>query len=83
MSRKKPIDAASLRAVAGTVTPPIEKLEAKSEGKAPSRTGKVQISAFVPEDKRTRLKIVSAKTGQGVSDLIEQAIDAMLVKHGE
>lgn len=82
MSKRKPIDAGALKAVAGTTTAPIEKLEAKSKGKAPSRSGKVQVSAFVSEEKRRRLKMVSAMTGQGISDLIEQVIDDLLSKHG-
>ena len=83
MSKRKPIDARALQAVSVTPTPPIQKLEAMKAGKAPSRAGKVQISAFVSEDKRTRLKIVSAKAGQGISDLIEQAVDDLLAKHEE
>lgn len=81
MSKRKTIDMGALEAVAGDKVTPIKKLEAKQAGRAPSREGKVQIGAFVPEATRTRLKILAIEQGKGVGDLIEEAIGTLLSKH--
>jgi len=69
--------------VAGQPQPPIEKLQAKASGRAPSRANKVQIGAFVDPAIRTRLKVLSAQSGKPVGALIEEALADLFTKHGQ
>lgn len=46
-----------------------------------SRTGKVQVQAWVSEDTRRRLKVVAATTGGTVEQLLTGAIDDLLKRH--
>jgi hypothetical protein len=56
---------------------------AKEEAKTnqPSRAGKVQVVAWVPEERRAELKIVAAKLRRTVDDLLTSMIDDLLNKH--
>jgi hypothetical protein len=53
-----------------------------STGKAPSRTGKVQLNVWVWPETRQRLLHRKADTGESIEEMVSAAIDAMLVsKH--
>jgi hypothetical protein len=60
-----------------------ERAGAKDPAKAnqPSRSGKVQVVAWVPEGRRAELKIVAAKLRRTVDDLLTSMIDDLVNKH--
>jgi hypothetical protein len=47
----------------------------------PSRAGKVQVVAWIAEERRAELKIVAAKLRRTVDDLITSMIDDLIQKH--
>jgi|SRR5579872_4073332 len=47
----------------------------------PSRAGKVQVVAWVPEGRRAELKIVAAKLRRTVDDLLTSMIDDLVTKN--
>lgn len=54
--------------------------EAKRHGQA-SRAGKVQVVAWVAEERRSQLKIVAAKLRRTVDDLLSSMVDDLINKH--
>ena len=82
-SKRKPIDVGALQAVAGNAPSATDKIEPGLKGVAPSRKGRVQIGAFVPPSLRTRLKILAAESDKGVGDIMEEALENYLAKHGK
>jgi predicted HicB family RNase H-like nuclease len=81
MSKRKAVDFGALSQAIANPIEPIKKLEAKAQGVAPSRAGKVQIGVHVDPDKRARLKIASVKAGRSVADLMEEGLDHVLAKY--
>lgn len=59
------------------VTQPAKRTE-PDEPKATTREGKVQIQAWVTKDERRDLKILSAKTGKSVDQLLREAVQRIL-----
>ena len=55
--------------------------EPSAEPRQPSRAGKVQVVAWVPEGRRAELKIVAATLRRTVDDLLTSMIDDLLTKH--
>jgi hypothetical protein len=47
----------------------------------PSRAGKKQVTVWVPEDTKRRLKLASAVARRTVEDLLKGAIEDVLKKH--
>jgi hypothetical protein len=47
----------------------------------PSRAGKVQVVAWIAEERRTELKIVAAKLRRTVDDLLTSMIDDLIKTH--
>jgi len=46
-----------------------------------SRVGKVQVVAWVPEERRSELKIVAAKLRRTVDDLLTSMIDDLVTRN--
>ena len=68
--------------------PPLEKPKAEetphaSGGsyKAPSREGKTPITAYLSPDFKSGLRLIQAKRGGTVQDLIAEALNDLFVKH--
>lgn len=83
MSKRKVIDVGALQAVAGDAPKATDKVVATATGKPPSRVGKVQIGAFVSPALRTRLKVLAAELDRPIGELMEEALNDMLTKHGK
>lgn len=49
--------------------------------KAPSRAGKVNISAYMPPEVKSSLRLVQAKRGGKVSDLLAEALNLLFAKY--
>ncbi|EFO33488.1 hypothetical protein TRICHSKD4_1258 [Roseibium sp. TrichSKD4] len=67
--------------LAGQTTTPIRKLEAKAEGKPPSRANKVQVGAFVSDETRRKLKMLAIEQGRSVNDMIEESFQMLFDKY--
>ena len=81
MSKRKTLDIAALDVVAGAPEQTVKKLEAKAAGKAPSRADKVQVSAFVADDVRKRLKIMATEQDRSLNDLLSEGFDLLFAKY--
>lgn len=81
MNKRKPLDIGALDVVAGAPEQTVRKLETKAAGKAPSRAGKVQISAFVSDDTRKQLKLLATEQGRSLNDLLSEGFDLLFEKY--
>lgn len=81
MSKRKVLDIAALDVVAGAPEQTVKKLETKAAGKAPSRADKVQVSAFVTDDIRKRLKIMAMEQDRSLNDLLSEGFDLLFDKY--
>lgn len=81
MSKRKVLDIAALDVVAGAPEQTVKKLEIKATGKAPSRAGKVQISAFVSDDVRKRLKIIATQQDRSLNDLLSEGFELLFERY--
>ena len=86
MKKRATLNAAALASVAGAPANPVTQLEttraAARIGQQRSRVGKVQVQGYFPPETRQRLKILAASSGRTVEELLSEAIDDLLAKHG-
>lgn len=50
--------------------------------RAPSRVGKVNISAYFPPEVKSSLRLVQAKRGGNVTELLAEALNMLFAKYG-
>jgi hypothetical protein len=81
MSKRKVLDVSALDVVAGAPEQTVKRLEAKASGKAPSRVDKVQVSAFVTEDVRKRLKLMATEQSRSLNELLAEGIQILFEKY--
>jgi hypothetical protein len=55
---------------------------APAQYEAPSRRGKVPITAYLSPDYKASFRLIQAKTDRSLQDLIAEAFDDLFVKHG-
>ena len=80
MTKRKPIDLVALQSVAGSAPTATDAIEKPTQGRVPSRVGKVQIGAFVSPELRTQLKVLSAETGKSMNTIFEEALTDYLAR---
>jgi len=86
-AKRKPLDAAAFASVAVLQPDPVQSAAGPRRSPmftgaaARSRAGKVPIQGYYSEDVRRRMKILAAKTGRTVEDLLGEAIHDLLTKH--
>ena len=49
---------------------------------SPSRAGKVNVSAYLPPEVKASLRLVQAKRGGKVQDLLAEALNLLFAKYG-
>src|SRR5271157_1737960 len=49
--------------------------------KAPSREGKTNVTAYLPPDYKASLRLIQAKTGHSLQDLLAEALNDLFAKH--
>lgn len=49
--------------------------------KAPSREGKTNITAYLSPDYKASLRLIQAKTGHSLQDLLAEALNDLFAKH--
>lgn len=81
MSKRKTLDIAALDVVSGAPEQTVKKLEIKAAGKAPSRADKVQVSAFVADEIRKRLKMMAMEQDRSLNDLLSEGFDLLFEKY--
>ncbi len=81
MTKRKTLDITALDVVTGAPEQTIKTLETKAAGKAPSRADKVQVSAFVTEDTRKRLKMLAVSQGVSLNDLLAEGFDLLFQRY--
>ena len=52
-----------------------------SPAKAPSRAGRVNVSAYFPPEVKSSLRLVQAQRGGTVQDLLAEALNLLFAKH--
>ena len=84
MAKRRPSIAAKLQpqAPAEPQVQPTQEPSNTGTGKAPSRAGKVNISAYMPPEVKSSLRLVQAKRGGKVSDLMGEALNLLFAKYG-
>ena len=55
---------------------------AGAHGMAQSRVGKVNISAYFPPEVKSSLRLVQAKRGGKIQDLLAEALNMLFAKYG-
>lgn len=83
MSKRKQLDIAALDVITGAPEQTVKKLELKADGKAPSRAGKVQVSAFVAEETRKRLKLIAMQQDRSLNELLTEGFDMLFERYSE
>jgi hypothetical protein len=88
--KRKPLNTAALAAAAVEQPDPVQVATAANRRAAPSpaatagkgsRTGKVQIQGYFPEETRRRLKMLAAQHDRTLEDLLSEAIADLFKKH--
>lgn len=49
--------------------------------KAPSRTGKTNLTAYLPQDYKRNMRLIQAKTGKSLQALIAEALNDLFTKY--
>ena len=49
--------------------------------KAPSRTGKTNLTAYLSQDYKRNMRLIQAKTGKSLQALIAEALNDLFTKH--
>lgn len=50
--------------------------------RAPSRVGKVNVSAYFPPEVKSSLRLVQAQNGRKIQDLLAEALNLLFAKYG-
>ena len=50
--------------------------------RAPTRVGKVNISAYFPPEVKSSLRLVQAQNGRKIQDLLAEALNLLFAKYG-
>jgi hypothetical protein len=85
--KRKPLNTAALAAAsveqpdAVHMATAAKRLTAKSAGGRGSRTDKVQIQGYFPEETRRRLKMLAVQRDRTLEDLLGEAIADLFTKH--
>jgi hypothetical protein len=81
---RKPLDIKALSSAAGPTVNPVDAIVHARAGRATqrSRIGKVQIQGYFPTATRARLKMLAARDSRTVEDLLAEAVEDLLRKHG-
>ena len=79
--KRKTLDVSALDVISGAPEQTVKKLEAVASGKAPSRADKVQVSAFVTDDVRKRLKLLAMQQDRSLNDLVSEGFELLFKKY--
>lgn len=87
-TKRKPLDVSAFASAALPQPDPVQKATALKAVPAarpqlkgpPSRANKVQIQGYFPEETRRRLKVLAAREGRSLEDLLGEAINDLLEK---
>jgi len=63
------------------LTPPVSAASPATGYKAPSREGKTNITAYLSPDYKASLRLIQAKTGHSLQDLLAEALNDLFAKH--
>lgn len=63
-------------------TPPKTRTTTTTTPRAPSREGKVNVSAYFPPEVKSSIRLVQAKRGGNMTDLLGEALNLLFAKHG-
>lgn len=61
--------------------PPVSATAPATGYKAPSREGKTNITAYLSPDYKASLRLIQAKTGHSLQDLLAEALNDLFTKH--
>ena len=56
--------------------------ETSATERAPSRVGKVNVSAYFPPEVKSSLRLVQAQNGRKIQDLLAEALNLLFAKYG-
>ena len=69
-------------APAAAAAPPPARPEAAHPAGQPSRTGKINVTGYFPPEVKASLRLVQARRGGTIQDLLAEALNDLFVKYG-
>ena len=85
MTKRPSIQAKLQQSKPAAASPQVTKIQPASAGTASmvqSRVGKVNISAYFPPEVKSSLRLVQAKRGGKIQDLLAEALNMLFTKYG-
>ena len=82
MAKRPSIQAKLQNSQPAADSPQVQPAPAGAPSKTQSRVGKVNVSAYFPPEVKSSLRLVQAKRGGKIQDLLAEALNMLFTKYG-